>query len=395
MHLTPANPVGYHQQDDPAFCGEAVAQMLLAALNGTDPTRQIDLRKNLGAQADPPFATAPAALADGLTNLQTAPAIRFDPHFDAHPIDSVRRIVASLQSVKTALPVMVFEKLHWVLVCNALLKSVSGSSDEFRGFFVNDPWPVTAKNAFPHEPNLPPSPFPHANGDACGNNAGNLIFGFAETFISAEGWFACYATKPATIGGQSGFVSVAPSVAGIPAVRRPSTPAAAPITTDSAHKAVQEDQLDQQGPLKDSLAGATFTKVLPSVSIIDPSLPATAYTGVVYSRPPVVTAGVALFGARGDLWGVRAYGPATPPSAGFLTEDEVKAALQRERTGITERFGSRRFASMMERVEYRLVWRPSLASRSPFLPLARIENVPPDEPLYVTPFGKVLHEELV
>jgi hypothetical protein len=413
MIVTDATAVKYHQQDTDTQCGEAVAQMLLASLNGRTPEQsELNLPSSPAPSAEERlFSTAPVELARLLNEFQDDPKrYDFDRHVDGFA-PAVQRIVQTLKDPKIAVPAMVYRKLHWVLICNALLERVDGT-DRLKGFFLHNPWPVTARKRCNKVASFPPAPFPHAPFDACGNCNGHPNFGTANEYVTAAAWRRCYAFAPAHVEAQDGFVSVTPRQAAAPGpldIPSPSTDRVAPTggaRIAAADAAVAAEGLREVGPLADALRDAKFAFVAGEVEVIDVQLPGTKYYSVVFTRPGVPTAGVALFDAvHGDFWGLRVYGASAPPSAGFLTPDAVRAALEGDRAKLEDRFGDEAAAATIENPAYRLVWTPSAQSRSPFMPVAKIEPArstaeggpigpPSSEPLFVTALGDVVHDDL-
>lgn len=415
MFVTDAKAVKYHQQDADGKCGEAVAQMLLASLNA-QITEQSDLflpDNPMPSAEELLFSTAPVELARLLNRFQDDPTKHdFDRHIDGNAALTVQRVVQSLHEAKIPVPVMVYRKLHWILVCNALLEQVNGTP-RLRGFFLHNPWPVTARNRAKNSDGFPPQPFPHAAADACGNFNGHPNFGAANEYITSAAWNCCYAFAPAEVEGQEGFVSVTPQPAGTAVTSALEVPGPSNNTApqksarvEAANAALAAEGLREIGPLADALKDAEFTFVAGEVEVIDVATPGTSYYSVVFKRPGIPTAGVALFDAvRGDFWGLRVYGANAPDSAGFLTPKAVQDALQRDRPRIEAGFGRETAATTIENPSFRLVWTPSLETRSPFMPVALIDTpepspamaklqTAPKQRLFVTPFGSVVHGDL-
>jgi hypothetical protein len=157
--------VPYHQQELGAYCGPAVAQMLLDALTGTLWPRQADLYKLVGGAPNGQYSTTPARLAGILNQAKAGYPGTFRVDARADIAASMALAIGSLLQLGTPVPLAVQSGSHWVLLCGIEtdIDPSLGNPYSILNVWINDPWPVP--------PSTPPPP--HSDPDGCGGVGAN------------------------------------------------------------------------------------------------------------------------------------------------------------------------------------------------------------------------------
>jgi len=375
MNIVVAN-VPYHQQDEGFECGKAVAQMLLRGL-GRPLASQGDIAELLkGCGQNDDWSTSPDALTCILNAHRPK---RFSQQFIVHADNerdvAMRRLAATITGTGIAVPAVVMENKHWVCVRGVAFDEPAspGLPATIRGFYINNPMPITARKAHSKDHRLDPypRPFPHADDDACGIGS---IFGTGCEYVSAYGWISDYWSAPASTYGAYITISNVPQspyAAQSFRVGPPLPTVGGPNLGEAAARAAAEHQVKSnpaatRGPLAERLRHPKAMPQSPGQS--------NDASGSTYYIVTVVCDGglaqVSIDKANGALRGFQAPAGTTIPDS--YTAEAALGALQQQSLRFRHLFDADQLRLEDVVLDPKFFWSPCLQTRSPFIPIGRV-----------------------
>jgi hypothetical protein len=206
-----------HDQDNPAFCGEATEMMICAhqgvAFSNLDQTQLAQLA---GPNPSNPNSTDPQKLRDILQ--QFIATQNFDARMTPQKKEAVRQIISALLTSRVPVAVPRYPFQHWTVVAaiQTDVQPATGAHYNVQLVYYNSPVPI----------NSPPPP--HSDADRCASQILNGIK--ARTVDRYESWIAHFFADA-----SQQFINVSDSPANptielpndpVPLPPRPITPAA-------------------------------------------------------------------------------------------------------------------------------------------------------------------------
>lgn len=382
----------YHQQDGTDLCGNAVAQMMLAApsLGGRVHPQNEVLHLNRSGSALKRLAslfgdlvtkllgrwnTSPAALCDALNEKKS----EFDDDFvingDSNTDAGCQRIAHAIVKKRVAVPVVVFGSNHWVAVTAVMLEGDPGAGPPYsiKGFFINNPKPDT------------PDDRTHKTPDACGHEV--PANGSADTYVTMFGWLSKYWKEPCRdLAKDPVFVTITPGppLAPLPASAGPigrfaaGTTLPLPLSPNDAVKVavagVASHMIMSEGPLAKLIGTAMPTNAGP-VGDPDNDDDPTYFLVDVDARDRK-TVGLALVDPiSGEFLGVQAPASLDVPLPSFALDNlsTVEASIAQFQNMIAFADAVGQVPLGPSKVAKQLVWTPCRQSMSPFYPFLRVD----------------------
>jgi hypothetical protein len=413
-------PVPYHQQDAARACSAAVAQMVLEAIGGSVPT-QMTL---LGAIDAACKSAEGVGCAMGLASTINANQKKrtFAENRDPSFATGCRRIAHSLTAAASAVPAIVQNGNHWVLVYGVDVSSNAAPGPHVAAFWFNDPEPKTASlvmRPLPR-PNRPPPE--HSKNDMCGHGLplhhnGTWNFGMPATMATVAGtpngwqtfWWLTGAPEPppfVTVTADAEFdvaargsatagmpPAVDPAPAGARMAPHPAPPGPGPapgpgsdgamIRPDDARREASRGiaAIPPNAPVSRALRGAEPDEVV-RVWRLDVS--GDAYDLVTMTKARTEPVALATVDAHtGTFLGVQVF-----PQHSISSVIPLEAA--KEIFAEFVRRGAYGGGSDEPHATERYVWRPGSVSRSPYAPV--VEFIDRGKAYYVAGDGNVYED---
>jgi hypothetical protein len=339
--------IPYHQQDHTNWCGPAVAMMILDAVGQQKPQQ----RALIGALHDDPKNTATDPR--DLKRVLNDDALPEFATFDFVPGSSFNQATSQIAlRVAGGAPVaaVVYGTGHWVVVTDVNIDYAQTAGNVLRGFYIHCPSIRTPAGDYVHTP-----------ADCCGttHDCGGLE---ENQYVSYACWKDLLFKGSADENGDLEFVAIAGSGAARGTIVPPKRttilnpqkqcdgsifPA---LATASASAGMASDKFDQSGALQSAFRCTTWDS--PSLIYGLFNLPEAMYYLVPAVRNGLVTGVVRVNALNGDFLGAAA-----------VKDGVINVFLQEDARYDWIPAGKRR-----------LVWAPSLQSRSPFDPFLEVRD---------------------
>ncbi len=351
----------YYRQEEPDFCGGAVAQMILASI-GAGRIDQTCLFESNNSHSTGEMGTSPGGLKYTL-NKRKPPA--FEGEFNVVCAGSEEEgsanILRTLFHFGVTTGTLVVGCVHWVAVRGAKTNVDPARHDakvSIEGFYINNPWPPTAP--------------------ASGVPDGRIPRGFSNEYVARAEWKKTYLTGCRALGGgHRRFVSVCDSRSPPPLHIEP----AAHVPTGTGNRLISVDEAVATAnrgltrhlrsnpvcPMTSALRGA---RAVSAQLVRRLDLPGEFYHLILLHRggaPSAVVRGDGFHGGvlgAGSLDGVT-HEPIIAPEAALAAARQALLDPGDGRARIVSGDGA-------FHIEPTLVWRPCQESRSPYYPFHEI-----------------------